>query len=84
MLAEAMFVHGLDRRIAFTVLGAPSVGPSAGRILDGLRRVVNGHVDVDQQHRDDGDDVSRSAVDRAHLAAHPEGRVRTSGDSPRR
>ena len=33
MLAEAMFVHGLDRRIAYTALSWPFVGTSAGRIL---------------------------------------------------
>jgi sodium-dependent dicarboxylate transporter 2/3/5 len=34
MLAEAMFVHGLDRRIAFTALGSRLVhGGGAGRIL---------------------------------------------------
>ena len=33
MLAEAMFVHGVDRRIAFTALSRPFVGASAGRIL---------------------------------------------------
>ncbi len=33
ILAEAMFVHGLDRRIAFTALASRVVGSSAGRIL---------------------------------------------------
>lgn len=33
MLAEAMFVHGLDRRIAFTALASPLVGTSGVRIL---------------------------------------------------
>jgi sodium-dependent dicarboxylate transporter 2/3/5 len=33
MLAEAMFVHGVDRRIAYTALSSPSVGGSAGRVL---------------------------------------------------
>ena len=33
MLAEAMFVHGLDRRIAFGALSSRMVGGSAGRIL---------------------------------------------------
>jgi sodium-dependent dicarboxylate transporter 2/3/5 len=33
MLAEAMFVHGVDRRIAYTALSWPFVGTSAGRIL---------------------------------------------------
>jgi solute carrier family 13 (sodium-dependent dicarboxylate transporter), member 2/3/5 len=33
ILAEAMFVHGLDRRIAFTALSWRFVGSSAGRIL---------------------------------------------------
>jgi solute carrier family 13 (sodium-dependent dicarboxylate transporter), member 2/3/5 len=33
ILAEAMFVHGLDRRIAFTALSWRVVGSSAGRIL---------------------------------------------------
>jgi sodium-dependent dicarboxylate transporter 2/3/5 len=33
MLAEAMFVHGLDRRIAFTALASRAVGSSPFRIL---------------------------------------------------
>ena len=33
MLAEAMFVHGLDRRIAFTALSSRAVSGSATRIL---------------------------------------------------
>src|SRR5918993_5504668 len=33
ILAEAMFVHGVDRRIAFTALSWPFVGTSAVRIL---------------------------------------------------
>ena len=33
MLAEAMFVHGLDRRIAFTALSSRLVGTSPTRIL---------------------------------------------------
>jgi sodium-dependent dicarboxylate transporter 2/3/5 len=33
MLAEAMFVHGLDRRIAFTTLSSRLVGSSATRML---------------------------------------------------
>ena len=33
ILAEAMFVHGVDRRIAYTALSSRFVGRSAGRIL---------------------------------------------------
>lgn len=33
MLAQAMFVHGLDRRIAYSALGLEGVGSSAVRIL---------------------------------------------------
>jgi sodium-dependent dicarboxylate transporter 2/3/5 len=33
MLAEAMFVHGVDRRIAYTALSSKFVGVSAGRLL---------------------------------------------------
>ena len=33
MLAEAMFVHGIDRRIAFGALSSRLVGGSAGRIV---------------------------------------------------
>lgn len=33
ILAEAMFVHGVDRRIAYTALSWPFVGASAARIL---------------------------------------------------
>jgi solute carrier family 13 (sodium-dependent dicarboxylate transporter), member 2/3/5 len=33
ILAEAMFVHGVDRRIAFTALSSPLVGSSAIRVI---------------------------------------------------
>lgn len=33
ILAEAMFVHGVDRRIAYTALSQPFVGSSAARVL---------------------------------------------------
>ena len=33
MLAQAMFVHGVDRRIAYSALAMPGVGSSAARIL---------------------------------------------------
>jgi solute carrier family 13 (sodium-dependent dicarboxylate transporter), member 2/3/5 len=33
ILAQAMFVHGVDRRIAYTALSVPAVGTSAVRIL---------------------------------------------------
>jgi len=33
ILAQAMFVHGVDRRIAYTALASPSVGSSPWRIL---------------------------------------------------
>jgi sodium-dependent dicarboxylate transporter 2/3/5 len=33
ILAEAMFVHGVDRRIAYTALAQPFVGASAVRVL---------------------------------------------------
>ncbi len=33
ILAEAMFVHQLDRRIAFTALASPWIGTSAFRLL---------------------------------------------------
>ena len=41
ILAEAMYAHGLDRRIAFNALSSPLVGRSAGRLL-----VVFGGVSV--------------------------------------
>jgi sodium-dependent dicarboxylate transporter 2/3/5 len=33
IIAKAMFVHGLDRRVAVTVLALPWVGPRPGRII---------------------------------------------------
>ena len=33
MIAQAMFVHGVDRRIAYTALSMPAVGSSAFRLL---------------------------------------------------
>src|SRR5918994_274893 len=42
MLAQAMFVHGLDRRIAYSALAMPGVGTSAFRILFGYGAVCTG------------------------------------------
>ena len=42
MLAEAMFVHGLDRRIAFTALASRWVGKSGVRILLAYGAVATG------------------------------------------
>ena len=39
MLAESMFVHGLDRRIAYGALSSRLVGGSPVRIADRVRRV---------------------------------------------
>lgn len=33
ILAEAMYIHGLDRRVAYTTLASPLVGASAARLL---------------------------------------------------
>ena len=33
MLAEGMFVHGVDRRIAFAALSRPWIGSSSGRVM---------------------------------------------------
>jgi solute carrier family 13 (sodium-dependent dicarboxylate transporter), member 2/3/5 len=41
ILAESMYIHGLDRRIAFTALSSRLIGRSAGRLL-----VVFGGVSV--------------------------------------
>ena len=70
MLAEGMFVHGVDRRIAFTALSQPLVGSQLGTHAAGLRRHHDRAVDVDEQHRDDGDDVSHRTVDRVAPGAH--------------
>ena len=64
MLAEAMFVHGVDRRIAFTALSSRVRRHERRAHPAGLRRRRDRALDVDQQHRDDGDDVSDRAVDR--------------------
>jgi sodium-dependent dicarboxylate transporter 2/3/5 len=42
ILAEAMFVHGLDRRIAFTTLSSRLVGSSATRMLVAYGAVATG------------------------------------------
>jgi solute carrier family 13 (sodium-dependent dicarboxylate transporter), member 2/3/5 len=42
ILAEAMFVHGVDRRIAFTALSARFVGSSATRVLVVYAAVATG------------------------------------------
>ena len=70
MLAEAMFVHGVDRRIAYTALSWRFVGSSATPHPARLRRRDHGALDVDEQHRHDRDDVSDRAVDRGAPGAH--------------
>jgi sodium-dependent dicarboxylate transporter 2/3/5 len=42
ILAESMFVHGVDRRIAFTALSSPFVGSSAVRVLVVYAAVTTG------------------------------------------
>ena len=64
ILAEAMYAHGLDRRIAFNALSSPLVGRSAGRLLVVFGGVSVVHVDVDQQHRDRRHDVPHRALHR--------------------
>ena len=64
ILAEAMFVHGVDRRIAFTALSSPFVGSSAHPRARGVCRRGHGDLDVDQQHGDNSHDVSDRVVDR--------------------
>ena len=69
ILAEAMFVHGLDRRIAFTTLSSRLVGASATRMLVAYGGGGDADLDVDQQHRDDRDDVPDRPVDRRRTSA---------------
>jgi sodium-dependent dicarboxylate transporter 2/3/5 len=40
MLARSMLVHGLDRRLAFAILGMPSVGARPGRVLAAFSAVT--------------------------------------------
>ncbi len=70
MLAQAMFVHGVDRRIAYTALSWRFVGTSARAHPGGLRRGRDRPLDVDQQHRDHRDDVSDRPVDRRAPGPH--------------
>ena len=73
MLAEAMFVHGLDRRIAFGALSSRMVGaqPDADPRCLWLRRGRD--LDVDQQHRHDRDDVPDRPLDRRAPHRRPTG-----------
>ena len=64
ILAEAMFVHGVDRRIAFTAPGLADGRHQRAPHRHRLRRSGNLCLDVDQQHRDDGDALSNRSVDR--------------------
>ena len=84
MLAEAMFVHGLDRRIAYTrpVLACSRPQPLADP--GHVRRRDDVHLDVDQQHRDDGHDVSDRPVDRRARRARIACTTRPYGGSRRR
>ncbi len=84
MLAEAMFAHGLDRRIAFGALSSRAVGGSPTRILVVYGGVATGDLDVDQQHGDDRDDVSDRAVDRRASDQGPRVRGRRAATSPPR
>ena len=61
MLAQAMFVHGVDRRIAYTRAGHARRRHERLPHPDGLRRGLHRAVDVDQQHRHHRDDVSDRA-----------------------
>ena len=61
ILARAMFLHGLDRRLAFAVLSLRWVGARPARILVAFGAVTAVHLGLDHQHRHDGDDVRASA-----------------------
>ena len=70
MLAQAMFVHGVDRRIAYGALAMPGVGTQRLPHPARLRRGLHGAVDVDQQYRHHRDDVSDRLVDHRAPVAH--------------
>ena len=85
ILAEAMFVHGLDRRIAFTRPGLSMGGHQRRPHPRGVRPRRHGDLDVDEQHRDDGDDVPDRRVDRRAVATWQTGQDEAlPASSPRR
>ena len=65
LLAEALRVHGLDRRIALAILAAPGVAALARAPAHRGRPRHRRHLDVDQQHRDRGHDAAHRARPRA-------------------
>ena len=81
MLARAMSVHGLDRRIALSFLSIRWVSASPARLLAGLGFVTAAALDVGEQHGHDGDD----AADRARHSrrAAPDARNRGFGHARR-
>ena len=68
-------MHGLDRRIAFTraVVARWSAAAPVRILLSSTAASSAVHLDVDQQHRDDRDDVPDRALDRR--ATCPRGRL---------
>ena len=62
ILARGIFLHGLDRRVAYAVLSLPWVGARPSRILLAFGAVTALISGVDLQHRDDRDDVRHRAV----------------------
>ena len=75
ILAEAMYVHGLDRRMAYTALSSRFVGRSAGRLLvvfgavsTGISMWISNTATAAMMFP-----IGVSIV--THLAAQPEGRL---------
>ena len=83
ILAQAMFVHGVDRRIAYTALSLRGSSARAPCASCSCTAPSAGHLDVDQQHRDDRDDVSDRPVDRRAPGAREHARSRRTSASSR-
>ena len=58
IIAEAMLVHRLDRRLAFTVLSMRFVGNSTTRIILAFGLDRGADLTVHVQHRGGGDDAA--------------------------
>ena len=83
IIAQAMLVHGVDRRVVYRALSIPGVGSSALRVLIVYGALCAAHLDVGEQHRDDRDDVSDRAVGGRAQAQSRAGEPRRGGLSLR-
>ena len=86
ILARAIFLHGLDRRVAYArAVAAAGSAPGRHAILFAFGAVTAAHLRLDLQHRHHGDDVRHRDLDpRRPPTAQTSAAARSTRATPRR